>query len=124
MGSSKFKNYKENKKKLLNFGIGRLLEDQKENEDLQRYLAEKSYESASLGETSADELAVVTPTGSSGDLEIFRESTVSNKYEEAKLIAASVEQYEKQVVSEHLNLDLYRRKNKSRSNISFNDLTL
>ena len=47
-------------------------------------MAEKSYESASLGETSADELAVVSAFSSSGDLEIYRDSAVASQYEEAK----------------------------------------
>ena len=33
-----------------------MLADEKENEELQQYLDEKNYETASLGETSADEL--------------------------------------------------------------------
>jgi hypothetical protein len=110
---------------LKNLGIGRMLEDSKDNEELARYLAEKSYESASLGETSADELAVVSPSaGSSGDLEIYRQSAMSERYEEAKTLSANIEDYEKHIVEKHTQLDLYRAKNKTRGKISFNDLTL
>ena len=35
-----------------------MLQDSSNNEELQQYLNEKSYETASLGETSADELVV------------------------------------------------------------------
>lgn len=110
---SKYREYKENKNKLVNMGITRLLDDRQENEELQRYLAEKSYDSASLGETSADELSLVNPSISSGDLEIYRENVVSKSYDEAKELAAKAEAYETEVVREHLNLDLFRRYGKS-----------
>ena len=64
-----------------------MLEDRNENAELQRYLQEKSYDSASLGETSADELACVSSTGSSGDLEIYRDSAIASQYEEVKELA-------------------------------------
>jgi len=73
---------------LVNIGIGKLLENKKENEELQRYLAERSYESASLGETSADELAIVNNSLSNGELEVYRDSAISHKYEEAKAISS------------------------------------
>jgi len=96
-------------------GITKLLESsRKDNEELERYLAEKSYESASLGETSADELAVASGSESTG-VEVYRTTQISNQYEDAKEIAAHVDQYEKSVVQEHLNLDLYRRKGKTYS---------
>ena len=65
-------------------------------------MAERSYESASLGETSADELILVSNSASSGDLEVYRDSEVSKQYEEAKMIAGEVEQYEKEIVEKHL----------------------
>jgi hypothetical protein len=45
------------------------------NEELQQYLNEKAYETASLGETSADELAAV-PIHNAG-VDFFRESDVN-----------------------------------------------
>jgi len=49
-----------NKAQIVNFGIERMLRNSSSNnEELQQYLNEKAYETASLGETSADELAAI-----------------------------------------------------------------
>jgi hypothetical protein len=90
---SQFKDYRRNKQKLLNIGIARLLDNPARNEELERYLAEKSYESASLGETSADEVTMLSGS-ESAELEVYRESAVASAYDEAKEIAAKVDMYE------------------------------
>ena len=87
---------------------------------------EKSYDTASLGETSADELAV--PASSDSDahhIDVFRsEDEVSRSYQEASNLSSAIKDYESDVLSDHLNLDIYRAVGKSKANISFKDLPL
>lgn len=54
------------------------------NLELQRYLQDKSYDTASLGETSADELTLKDPSYSSDSekrVDIYRESALASEYE-------------------------------------------
>lgn len=64
----------------------------KDNEELQQYLNEKAYETASLGETSADEL-VASPSQVS-DVDFYRESDINQRYKQGQLLAQSVQDYE------------------------------
>ena len=66
-------------------GIGRMLVDGSQNEELQNYLNERSYESASLGETSADELAVQSSSAGEGSqVDILRyHDEITARYDEA-----------------------------------------
>ena len=65
-------------------GIQRMLTDDKENEELQRYLDEKSYETASLGETSADELALRSASDlSDSEIDIYKTDEISANYQKA-----------------------------------------
>jgi hypothetical protein len=49
-----------NRSRIINLGIDRMLSNSSSNnEELQSYLNERAYETASLGETSADELAAI-----------------------------------------------------------------
>ena len=58
-----------------------LSSDGKENDELQRYMAEKSYESASLEETSADELALRSASDlSDTELDIYKADEISAGY--------------------------------------------
>ena len=123
---SSYRQYVENKRQLTNLGIGRMLVDDDDNAELQQYLNEKSYDTASLGETSADELAV--PASSDSDahhIDVFRsEDEVSRSYQEASNLSSAIKDYESDVLSDHLNLDIYRAVGKSKTNISFKDLSL
>lgn len=57
---SQYSRYEMNKAQIVNFGIESMLRNSSSNnEELQQYLNEKAYETASLGETSADELAAI-----------------------------------------------------------------
>ena len=61
-----------------------MLADDKENEELQRYLDEKSYETASLGETSADELALRSASDlSDSEIDIYKTDEISANYQKA-----------------------------------------
>lgn len=61
-----------------------MLTDDKENEELQRYLDEKSYETASLGETSADELALRSASDlSDSEIDIYKTDEISANYQKA-----------------------------------------
>lgn len=51
-------------------GIESMLADNSNNDELQQYLNEKAYDTASLGETSADELQMIQAQSSSGEVEI------------------------------------------------------
>ena len=102
-----------------------MLADTSENEELQRYLDERSYETASLGETSADELALKSASDlSDTEVDIYKSDEISAGYQKAQKLSSAVKDYEAELVKEHLNLDIYRAKGKSRSTISFKDLTL
>ena len=69
---------------MVNLGIQRMLADDKENEELQRYLDEKSYETASLGETSADELALRSASDlSDSEIDIYKTDEISANYQKA-----------------------------------------
>jgi len=58
-----------------------MLADDKENDELQRYMAEKSYETASLGETSADELALRSASDmSDSEIDIYKSDEMSANY--------------------------------------------
>ena len=60
-----------------------MLVDVSENEELQRYIDEKHYETASLGETSADELALREKTASDlsdTEIDIYRTDEISAGY--------------------------------------------
>ena len=111
-------------------GIEKMLEDTSENEELQRYLDERHYETASLGETSADELAL-RDNSSAGELsdgaseiDIYRTDEISAGYQRAQKLSNAIKDYEVELVQEHLKLDIYRAKGKTRNQISFNDLSL
>lgn len=61
-----------------------MLTDDKENEELQRYLEERSYETASLGETSADELALRSASDmSDNEIDIYKTDEISTSYQKA-----------------------------------------
>ena len=101
---SHFRQYKENKKELINLGIGKMLEDTSENEELQRYIDERHYETASLGETSADELAL-RENSSAGDLsdgaseiDIYRTDEISAGYQKAQKLSNAIKDYEVELV--------------------------
>jgi|LauGreDrversion4_2_1035121.scaffolds.fasta_scaffold57072_1 hypothetical protein len=73
--------YEANKQRLINLGIERMLKNKtSNNEELQQYLNEKAYETASLGETSADELAAVPQQ--TAEVDFFRESDINQKYKQ------------------------------------------
>lgn len=81
---SHFRQYQTNLKDLKNLGIQRMLTDDKENEELQRYLEERSYETASLGETSADELALRSASDmSDNEIDIYKTDEISTSYQKA-----------------------------------------
>ena len=83
---------------------------------------EKAYDTASLGETSADEMTV--PQQEAGDVEIYRDSELDRNLNERLNLASAVADYEQEVVQDHLALDLYRSKGKKYAQISFNDLSV
>ena len=102
-----------------------MLANDKDNEELQRYLDEKSYETASLGETSADELALRSASDlSDTEIDIYKTDEISANYQRAQRLSNAIKDYETELVQDHLSLDIYRVKGKSRNKISFNDLTL
>ena len=103
-----------------------MLEETNNNDELQQYLAEKSYDTASLGETSADELAVQASSASEDhNIDVFRsDDQVSKNYEEASKLSSAIKDYEHEVLADHLNLDIYRAIGKDKNKISFKDLTL
>ena len=103
-----------------------MLVDGSQNEELQNYLNEKSYETASLGETSADELALQPSSGGEGNqVDILRShDQITSSYDEAAQLSEQVKDYESDIYSDHLSLDLYRTKAKSKTKISFKDLSL
>lgn len=108
-------------------GIEKMLVDTAQNEELERYIDERQYETASLGETSADELALREQTASDlsdTEIDIYRTDEISSSYQKAQKLSNAIKDYETELVHEHLKLDIYRAKGKSRSKISFNDLTL
>ncbi len=78
-------------------GIRRSLADTSNNDELQKYLDEKAYDTASLGETSADEI-IQQASSSSGGVDIYRESSLSRSYNKAGELAAAVEDYETSIV--------------------------
>ena len=49
---------------------------------------------------------------------------MSQNIDRAKQAAENIEKYENQLVNDYMSKDLYLTKNKSRTKISFNDLTL
>lgn len=78
-----------------------------------------------MGETSADEIAL--KSGEDSDkkgVDIFKRNPLTESYENEKSLAADIAMYEKDIIDKYHKLDLYRAKNKPRSKISFNDLTL
>eukprot|EP00347_Sterkiella_histriomuscorum_P004264 403361113 len=125
---NEFKEYKTKQKEIQNFRIQKLLTPRTNNPDLQKYLEDKaSYETASLGETSADELALKSnqsDENSDKSVDIYRENRLASEFDHLKNVAAQIEQYEEKVIEEYKNLDVYRAKNKSFRQINFNDLTL
>ena len=56
---SHYQRYRSNRASLVNMGIESMLADNSNNDELQQYLNEKAYDTASLGETSADELLMI-----------------------------------------------------------------
>lgn len=79
------KEYQRKTKELQNKRIGKLLTNRSNNPALQNYLEDKSnFDTASLGETSADELAIKSGEDSSGSIDIVRTNTLSKKYDEEK----------------------------------------
>jgi hypothetical protein len=87
-------------------------------------LAEKSYETASLGETSADEVMVQESPESAGGVDIYRDSDLSRVYTRASDLATAINDYETTVVEKYHAKDIFRVKGKSGKQISFIDLTL
>ena len=123
---SQYKHYEKSKKEITNMGIERMLVDGSQNQELQNYLNEKAYETASLGETSADELVVQPSSGGEGSqVDILRNhDDIATKYDEITSLAGEVKDFENDVYADHLALDLYRSKGKSKNKISFKDLSL
>ena len=76
------KEYKRKQIEVSNKRIEKLLTSRKNNPALQKYLEEKSsnYDTASLGETSADELAVKSGGEDSG-IDILRGNPITQSYE-------------------------------------------
>lgn len=75
-----------------NLRIEKLLTPRSNNPELQKYLEDKAtnYDTASLGETSADELALKTSTAeedSDKRVDIYRESRLANQYEKIQQLA-------------------------------------
>ena len=72
-----------------------MLTPRSNNPDLQKYLEDKAaYETASLGETSADELSLKSPQSeedSDKRVDIIRESRLANEFEHIKNVASQVE---------------------------------
>lgn len=102
-----------------------MLADTTENDELSRYMDERSYETASLGETSADELALKSASDlSDTEIDIYKSDEISAGYQKAQRLSNAVKDYEVELVHEHLGLDIYRAKGKTRNNISFKDLSL
>ena len=105
-----------------------MIQDTAENDELQRYIDERQYETASLGETSADELALREDSdlsdGGVNEIDIYRSDEISASYQKAQKLSNAIKDYEVELVKEHLKLDIYRTKGKSRNKISFNDLSL
>ena len=78
-----------------------------------------------MGETSADELALRSASDmSDNEMDIYKTDDITSSYERAQKLSNSMKDYESELVKEHLQLDIYRAKGKSRNKISFNDLTL
>lgn len=122
---SHYRQYQANKNELKNLGIERMLADEKENDELQRYLDEKNYETASLGETSADELALRSASDlSDSEIDIYKTDEISANYQRAQKLSNAVKDYEAELVQDHLGLDIYRAKGKTRNQISFKDLSV
>lgn len=100
-----------------NFRISKLLTPRNHNPELQKYLEEKAnYETASMAETSADELVIKQMSNSDNDsksVDIYRDSRLASEFDHLKQVAAEVEHYEKRVVEEYKHLDVYRAKGKS-----------
>ena len=102
-----------------------MLAETSENEELQRYIDERQYETASLGETSADELALRSASDlSDTEIDIYRTDEISAAYQRAQKLTNAVKDYETELVQEHQMLDIYRAKGKTYNKISFNDLTV
>lgn len=61
-----------------------MLADTSENDELSRYMDERSYETASLGETSADELALKSASDfSDSEIDIYKSDEISAGYQKA-----------------------------------------
>ena len=119
------KEYQSKQKLLQNKRLDKLFTPRNNNAELQKYLEDKSnYETASLGETSADELALKSGEDSDKRVDIVRASGLAQSYEDEQRLAAQVAQYEKEIIDKYHKLDLYRAKGKPRAKISFNDMTL
>ena len=72
------------------------------------------YDTASFGETtSADELAIVSAESSSGGVDIFRESHISQQFDLARNKARDIEEYETKIVEKYRDLDIYQKKKKN-----------
>ncbi|CDW74365.1 UNKNOWN [Stylonychia lemnae] len=125
---NEFQDYKSKQKELQNFRIEKMLTPRSNNPDLQKYLEDKAaYETASLGETSADELTIKSAQSeedSDKRIDIIRENSLANEFDHIKNVANQVEQYEQKVVDEYKHIDVYRAKGKSYNKINFNDLTV
>ena len=88
-------------------------------------MEERSYETASLGETSADELVLKSSSDfSDTEIDIYKTDEIAANYQRAQKLSNAVKDYESELVQEHLSLDLYRAKGKTKNKISFNDMTL
>jgi hypothetical protein len=61
-------------------------------------LNEKAYDTASLGETSADEVALAESQDSSGSVEIYRDSDLARVYTKASDLATAIQDYETSIV--------------------------
>jgi len=140
---SEHTHYLNTKKKFTNIRLESSLEPKYNNTELQRYLAERdasgnesgelSYETASIAEASTSDFdgekrhflkPMSTSSDGGAEMQIFRQSELSKKYDEARELACEMETYEDNIVRKYYDQDLYLSKGKTRSKITFNDLTL
>lgn len=85
---NEFREYKKKQEEIQNFRIEKMLTPRSNNPELQKYLEDKvNYETASLGETSADELSLKSPlSGEDSDkrVDIYRDSRLANEFDHIK----------------------------------------
>ena len=96
---SQHKRYQKNKSNLANMGIQAMLTPNETNDELQAYMNEKAYDTASLGETSADELSMHHEESSG--VEIYRDSDLDRKLNERLNLATAVKDSVQAVIVLH-----------------------